>query len=66
MGVGFLAEVVMLSGLFTSARPPAWFWGLLLLIGVGGAVVVSAFRAAGRQRTQLTQTMFDEGSTERR
>lgn len=54
MGVGFLAELVMLSGLVIEQRPPAWFWGLLLWIGVGSVVVVSAFVSAARDRRERT------------
>lgn len=55
MGIGFLAELVMLSGLLIPQRPPTWFWGLLLLIGVGGVVVASAFVSAASDRRRRTE-----------
>lgn len=58
MAVGFVAELVMLSGLFTVDRPPLWFWSLILLIGVGGVVIISAFRAAGRDRRDRTVALL--------
>lgn len=58
MAVGFSAELVMLAGLFTADRPPVWFWSLILLIGVGGVVIVSAFRAAGRDRRDRTVALL--------
>ncbi|MHB0927917.1 MAG: hypothetical protein ACYC3W_03205 [Candidatus Nanopelagicales bacterium] len=67
MAVGFLAEVVMLSGLVTADRPPQWFWGLMLLVGVGAAVIVSAFRAAGRDRRDRTVALLSpDGGSPRR
>ena len=54
MAVGFIAEIVMLSGLVTDARPPAWTWFLLLLVGVGFAVIVSTFRTSARVRRDRT------------
>lgn len=50
MAIGFVAELVMLTGLVFPEREPSWFWGLFLLIGVGSAVVVSAFTAAAKDR----------------
>ncbi len=63
MAVGFIAELVMLSGLFTADRPPVWFWSLILLIGLGGVVIISAFRAAGRDRRDRTVALLsgDDG-----
>lgn len=54
MAVGFVAELVMLAGVVLPERPPVWFWGLMLLIGVGAAVVVSAFVASARDRRERT------------
>ena len=65
MAVGFAAELVMLSGLVLTQRPPAWFWSLLLLIGVGGGVIVSAFRAAGRDRRDGTRALLEGGGSPR-
>lgn len=64
MAVGFAAELVMLSGLVIAERPPAWFWGMLLWIGVGAVVFVSAFVAAARNRRDRTRTLLepDEGA----
>ncbi len=61
MTVGFVAELVMLSGLFTADRPPVWVWSLVLLIGVGGVVLISAFRAAGRDRRDRTVALLAGG-----
>ena len=61
MGVGLLAELVMLSGLVIEQRPPAWFWGLLLLIGVGALVLASAFVGAARDRTRRTRQSLGDG-----
>lgn len=55
MVVGFVAELIMLSGLVIDARPPAWLWGFILLIGVGAVIVVSAFLATARDRTRRTR-----------
>ena len=55
MAVGFLAEVVMLVGMTVDRRPPVWVWGLLLLIGLGAAIVASAFVATARERTRRTR-----------
>ena len=62
MAIGFIAELTMLSGLVTDARPPVWFWSLILLIGVGGAVVVSAFFSAGRDRRVRTEAVLREAA----
>ena len=59
MAVGFAAELVMLSGLVLPQRPPAWFWSLLLLIGVGGCVIISAFVASGRDRREGTKALLE-------
>ena len=62
MVVGFLAELVMLAGIVLPERPPVWFWSLILCIGIGGAIIVSAFRAAGRDRSHRTaQALGDPG-----
>ncbi len=67
MAIGFLAEVVMLAGLVSADRPPQWFWGLILLIGVGAVVIVSAFRAAGRDRRDRTVALLSpDGGRPRR
>ena len=62
MAAGFIAELVMLTGLVTDSRPPAWFWSLLLLIGLGGAVLVSAFLAAARDRRVRTQAVLRDAA----
>ena len=60
MAVGFVAEVVMLAGIVLPERPPVWFWSLLLCIGIGGAVIMSAFRAAARDRARRTALAANE------
>ena len=55
MIVGFLTVLVVMSELLTGGHLPAWTWGLFLLIGVGAAVLVSAFVAAGRDRRRATE-----------
>ena len=65
MAIGFFAELVMLAGLFTTDRPPLWFWSLILLIGVGGVVIISAFRAAGRDRRDRTVALLSGDSGRR-
>ena len=54
MAVGFVAELVMLSGLVTEARPPAWTWFLLLLVGIGFAIIASTFRTSAKSRRRRT------------
>ncbi len=66
MAVGFVAEVVMLAGFIFPERPPVWFWSLLLCIGIGGAVIASAFRAAGRDRARRTALATGESDAPRR
>lgn len=65
MAVGFIAEVVMLVGMAVDRRPPIWVWGLLLLIGVGAAVVASAFVAAARERSRRTRAAAGQSSPRR-
>jgi len=65
MAVGFIAEVVMLVGMAVDRRPPVWVWGLLLLIGVGAAVVASAFIAAARERSRRTRAAAGEAPPRR-
>ncbi len=60
MVVGFVAELVMLTGIVLPERPPVWFWSLILCIGIGGATIVSAFRAAGRDRAHRTAQALGE------
>jgi len=60
MALGFLAELVMLSGIVIDDRPPEWFWGMILWIGVGGVVFISAFVAAGRDRRDRTRALLAE------
>lgn len=55
MAVGFLTVLVALSELVTDRRLPAWTWGLFLLVGIGAVVVVSAFRAAAKDRRKATE-----------
>lgn len=64
MLVGFLAELIMLGGLLTEARPPQWFWGFLLWIAAGAVLVVSAFVGAARDRTQRTVRALLEPESE--
>lgn len=59
MGLGFVAVLVMLSGLMFSERPPSWIWGMLLWIGAGAGVFVSAFLAAARDRRDRTRTLLE-------
>lgn len=66
MAVGFAAELVMLTGIVLPERPPVWFWSLILCIGIGGVTIVSAFRAAGRDRAHRTaQALGDPGAKTR-
>lgn len=57
MAVGFATVLVALSDLVTDPQLPAWTWGLFLLVGVGAAVVISAFRAAARDRRAATEAL---------
>lgn len=59
MGLGFVAVLLMLSGLVVSERPPSWMWAMLLWIGAGAGVVVSAFTAAARDRRDRTRTLLE-------
>lgn len=61
MGLGLAAELIMLSGRMLDERPPAWIWGMILWIGVGGAVLISAFVAAGRDRRERTRALLEQG-----
>lgn len=61
MGLGFLAVVGMLSGLFVDERPPSWIWGMLLWIGVGAGIFVSAFVASARDRRDRTRGLLEPG-----
>lgn len=61
MAVGFLTVLVALSELVTEQRLPAWTWGLFLFVGVGAAVVVSAFRSAARDRRAATELLVGTG-----
>lgn len=61
MGLGFISVLAMLSGFVVSERPPSWVWGMLLWIGVGAAVFVSAFVAAARDRTTRTREQSSQG-----
>lgn len=58
MAVGFLTVLVALSELITERQLPAWTWGLFLLVGVGAVVVISAFRAAARDRRTASETLL--------
>lgn len=55
MSIGFITVIVVISGLVTGERLPAWSWALFLLIGLGAAVIVSAFVGAGRDRRRGTE-----------
>jgi amino acid transporter len=57
MGIGFLTVLLVMAELVTGGHLPAWSWGLFLLIGVGAAVVVSAFVGAGRDRRRATEEL---------
>jgi cytochrome c-type biogenesis protein CcmH/NrfF len=59
MGLGFVGALLMLSGLVVAERPPSWIWGMLLWIGAGAAVLVSAFFAAARDRRDRTRALFE-------
>ena len=61
MGLGFVAVIAMLTGLFVDERPPSWIWGMLLWIGVGAGVFVSAFVAAARDRRDRTRDFLEPG-----
>lgn len=63
MAVGFLTVLVALSDLVAEPDLPAWTWGLFLLVGVGAGVVISAFRAAARDRRSATEALL--GAAER-
>lgn len=57
MVVGFLTVLLMLTGLVSDLRTPSWAWGLFMLVGVGAAVVLSAFVGAGRDRRRRTERL---------
>lgn len=61
MALGFLAVLGMLSGFVITERPPSWVWGMLLWIGVGAGVFVSAFVAAARDRSVRTLQQQEQG-----
>jgi uncharacterized membrane protein len=58
MAVGFGTVLVALTELVTERQLPAWTWGLFLLVGVGAAVVISAFRASARDRRNATEALL--------
>lgn len=59
MCLGFVAVVIMLSGLVVSERPPSWMWAMLLWIGAGACILVSGFLAAARDRRERTRTLLE-------
>lgn len=61
MGLGFIAVIVMLSGLAVAQRPPSWIWAMLLWVGVGASVLVSGFVAAARDRRDRTRALLEPG-----
>jgi len=54
MGVGFIAVFVMMLGFVFPQRPPSWIWAMVLWIGAGAGVVVSAFVSAATDRRRRT------------
>ena len=61
MLLGFAAVLVMLSGLIIDERPPSWLWGMVLWIGAGSAIVISAFVAVARDRRERTAAALRSG-----
>ena len=66
MAVGFLTVLVVLSELVTGQHLPAWSWGLFLLIGVGAAVIASAFVSAAQDRRRAVEAVTETASRGRR
>jgi uncharacterized membrane protein YfcA len=66
MALGFISVLGMLSGFIVSERPPSWVWGMLLWIGVGAGVFVSAFVAAARDRSSRTRAQTSQGDADAR
>jgi len=58
MSIGFLTVLVGLSELVAEPQLPVWTWGIFLLTGVGAAIVISAFRAAARDRRTATESLL--------